>query len=208
MVLKEFAFNYGMRRSYKKHNSIHIHTDQSLFYIKSGIVKLLFVNQRNQLAVDIYKEGEFFGYVDGVCTADKGQLQAVFMEDTELLCLDRETVLLHADMNKDIRIYLIRTIGKLLHDVTERIIKLSILKKRESIYSVLYYLTTKFGKVLNDGKIILKVKLNDTDIKELCNTSREYVNRTLSILKNDGILEKANGYYIFSSKEDLNRLVC
>ncbi|WP_338452285.1 Crp/Fnr family transcriptional regulator [Niallia oryzisoli] len=197
MLLKEFAVNYGKKKSYKKNQSIYINADQSLFYIKSGIVKLLYGNHKNQLAIDIYKDGELFGYVDSMCSFDECQLKAVFIEDTELTFLNSETFLLHAGMNKEIRIVFNRTIEKLLYDATERIINLSILKKRETIFSILHYLTTKFGKVLNNGKILLKVKLNDTDIKKLCNTSREHVNRTLSVLKNDGILEKENGYFIF-----------
>ncbi|WP_394232306.1 Crp/Fnr family transcriptional regulator [Niallia oryzisoli] len=207
MLLKEFAVNYGKKKTFKKNKSFQLNSDQTLFYIKSGIVKLLYGNQKEQLAVDIYKEGEFFGYVDGICASDDCQLKAVFIEDTELICLDNETVLDHSAINTDIRISFIRTVEKLLFDATARIINLSILKKRETIFTILHYLTTKFGKVLTNGKIMLKVKLNDTDLKELCHTSREYVNRTLSSLKEEGILEKENGYFVFSSKEDLKRLI-
>jgi CRP/FNR family transcriptional regulator, polysaccharide utilization system transcription regulator len=208
MLLSTFAVKYGEKKFHKKTNCLTINLSKGLFYIRSGAVKLLYGHTKDQvIAVDIYKEGEFFGYVDHLCFTGISHMKIVFLEDTDLIFLNNETLFYHSSMDNKLRVNIFKTIGKLLQDSIERLVILSVFKKREIIMHILYNLAAKFGSVLNNGKIMLSIKLNDTDIKELCNTSRENVNRTLATLIHDGILERKKGYLIFSSKEDLDRLI-
>jgi CRP/FNR family transcriptional regulator, cyclic AMP receptor protein len=208
MLLKALAIKYGKKVFHKKNNSLNIHLEKGLFYILNGTVKYLYGHTKDQvIAINIYKGGEFFGYVDSVCFTDKCNMELFFLEDTELIFLDNETIQLHSTLDNNLRVDFIKTIRALLQDSIEKFFVLSILKKNEVIVQMLYYLTIKFGKVLNNGKVLVTVKLNDNDLKELCNTSREKVNRTLSVLKKDGILERKNGFLVISSKEELSSLI-
>jgi CRP/FNR family transcriptional regulator len=208
MLLNELVMKYGDKVSYKKNQELNIKMNHGLFYINRGTVKLLFGHTKKQtIALDIYKRGEFFGYIDRLCFTGECHTKTVFLEDAELLFLDNETIHNHSIMDNSLRVHFLKVFGTLLKDSIQRLFILSALKKSEIIMHMLYYLALKFGRVLESGRIMVTIKLNNTDFREICNTTRENVSRTLSNLKRDGILDVQNGHLIFSSKDVLDDLM-
>jgi CRP-like cAMP-binding protein len=208
MLLDELAITKGKKAFLKKNDYLNINMNKGLFYINSGAVKLQYGHTKDQvIAIDIYKKGEFFGYLDCVCFTGECHTKLVFLEDTEIIFLDNETIHNHYIFDNNLRVNFLKIFGKLLHDSIQRIFILSSLKKSEIILHMLYYLAIKFGRILNCGRIMVTIKLNNTDIRELCNTTRENVSRTLANLKKDGILEVENGHLIISNKTVLDDLI-
>lgn len=66
--------------------------------------------------------------------------------------------------------------------------------KKGALYSTLLRLTNTFGIPKEDGSIFIDLSLTNTDIANLCATSRELINRMLNDLKKQGIIQFEKGY--------------
>lgn len=206
MLTKELAEKYGEKAFHKKNTRLKISVNNGLFYICSGFVKLLYEQKKGQvIAIDIYKRNEFFGYFNSENLPGQCKMELIFLEDTELIFIDYQTIHHHSIMDNRLRVDFLRIIKTLLQESLLRFFILSVLKKSEIILHMLYYLASKFGTDLKNGKTLVTVKLTDLDFKELCNTTREKVSRTMASLRKDGIVERKNGHLIISSKEDINK---
>lgn len=64
--------------------------------------------------------------------------------------------------------------------------------KKGALFSTLIRLSNTYGEKVNDGLLIQK-KLTNTELANLCGTSREVVNRLLQQLKKEAIISENNG---------------
>ena len=66
--------------------------------------------------------------------------------------------------------------------------------KKGALYSTLIRLSNTYGKKREDGSIFIQLALTNTDVANLCATSRELINRMLNDLKKLGVIEFDKGY--------------
>ncbi|MEG0261050.1 MAG: Crp/Fnr family transcriptional regulator [Lysinibacillus sp.] len=66
--------------------------------------------------------------------------------------------------------------------------------KKGALFSTLIRLTNTYGKPLDDGSIRIDFSLTNSEIANLCATSREMINRMLNDLKKHAILSFDKGY--------------
>src|SRR5690606_25673111 len=80
--------------------------------------------------------------------------------------------------------------------------------KKGAIYSTLIRLANTFGIPDENQNIVIHFNLTNTDIANLCATTREMVNRELNDLKKKGILTFNNSYITIHDLEYLKQEIC
>lgn len=66
--------------------------------------------------------------------------------------------------------------------------------KKGALYSTLIRLSNTYGKFHSDNKVEIQLALTNTDLANLCATSREMVNRMLTDLRKNKIISMEKGY--------------
>lgn len=66
--------------------------------------------------------------------------------------------------------------------------------KKGALFSTLIRLTNTYGKKVDDAHILIDLQLTNTEIANLCSTSREMINRMLNDLKKQNVISFEKGY--------------
>ena len=77
--------------------------------------------------------------------------------------------------------------------------------KKGALYSTLIRLANTYGKFQSPNEVLIKLALTNTEIANLCATSREVVNRMLSDLRKQHILSIEKGYIMIHDISFLKR---
>jgi CRP/FNR family cyclic AMP-dependent transcriptional regulator len=159
-----------------------------------------------EVVLNTIHPGEVFGeiaLIDGVeRTAD-----AVTMEPTELLILDRKDFLPYLEKHPDISIRLLQLMCKRIRTTSEQLEDFSFLDLRRRIAKRLLYLAnTDYAETDDDGKIVIKI--TQQDLSAMMGTTREAVNKQLRIMIDEGLVEQQRGSITLHSLEQLDDVLC
>jgi len=80
--------------------------------------------------------------------------------------------------------------------------------KKGALYSTLIRLTNTYGKLDENGDIYIDINLTNTDLANLCSTSREMVNRMLNDLKKQGVVSFEKSTIIIHDLDHLKNEIC
>ncbi|MFP3919071.1 Crp/Fnr family transcriptional regulator [Lysinibacillus telephonicus] len=80
--------------------------------------------------------------------------------------------------------------------------------KKGALYSTLIRLSNTYGEVINEKKVFINYSLTNTDIANLCSTSREMINRMLNDLKKQKIISFDKGYITVLDLPYLKNEIC
>ncbi len=83
--------------------------------------------------------------------------------------------------------------------------------KKGMILSNLVRLANSFGKILNNGTILIDINLTHEDLSQLCGMSRERTTKTLSKLKSDNVLDydkKSKKFILLDLDSIKNQINC
>ena len=80
--------------------------------------------------------------------------------------------------------------------------------KKGALYSTLIRLANTYGEQQEDGKLLINHNLTNTDIANLCSTSREMINRMLNELKKQGIISFDKGLITITDLTFLKQAIC
>jgi CRP-like cAMP-binding protein len=156
-----------------------------LYFVKSGKVKVFKTNDDGkEYIISIYKEGDFFGYID-LIKDDKYSESAAAMEASEISLVPKEdfSKLMHA--NKDVASQLIKILADNVTEKEEQLLNLAYNSVRRRVADAILLLNEK----VEDGKISI---LRD-DLARIVGTAKESVIRMLTEFKEDGYIEIKDG---------------
>lgn len=80
--------------------------------------------------------------------------------------------------------------------------------KKGALFSTLIRLSNTYGEPLDDNKVLININLTNTDIANMCSTSREMVNRMLNDLKKEKIITFEKGYITILDLSFLKQEIC
>lgn len=81
--------------------------------------------------------------------------------------------------------------------------------KKGALFSTLIRLANTYGESIGENKVFINFYLTNTELANLCATSREMINRMLNELKKDGIITFDKGYITILDLEFLrNHIGC
>ena len=176
------------------------------FFIKRGSVQITKSNDEGKLFIlYMHLNGDLFGQLDGL----HGSSHSMNAEVTE------DSVICHI-LNKDLEVLMwqhgslavefMKWMG-MMHRMTQTKLRdLMMFGKPGALSSMLIRLANTYGTPRGDAIYITK-KLTNTELADMIGATRESVNRMLSDLKRDEVIEQENSYIIIR-KLDALREIC
>jgi CRP/FNR family transcriptional regulator len=173
-----------------------------LFFLKRGGVQITKSNDEGKLFIlYMHLTGDLFGQLDGL----SGSAHSMNAEVTE------DSVICHI-LNKDLEVLMwqhgslavefMKWMG-MMHRMTQTKLRdLMMFGKSGALCSTLIRLSNTYGTPRGDSTYITK-KLTNSELADMIGATRESVNRMLSDLKKDAILEQENGYLIIHNLQAL-----
>lgn len=111
-----------------------------------------------------------------------------------------------AEANPRIYRHILRAVSVRLRRTNEAGSARSLLPLEGRLARALLGLSERFGNDLPDGRTLIRYKITQTDIGNMCGAARENVNRQFANWKRDDLLSKISGYYCLHNKEEFNRM--
>lgn len=163
----------------------------SVYYIKKGHVKLRrSTDDGRDLLLSILQPNDLLVDIDAWDTTHRFSAQV--MDNAEVGVISRLQLELLMSKSGEFAFRFAMWLS-LMNRITESKLRdLLMLGKQGALASTLVRLTNSFGILQEDG-ILITMKLTNTELAELVGTTRESVNRMLSAMKDDGIVETAPG---------------
>lgn len=185
---------------YKKRESIFDEGDypRYLYFITSGKIKVYKTNDDGkEYIINVYNEGDFFGYADLIKDSNYNE-SAAAMEETKLRLIPKDDfhALLHA--NRDVSSQLIKMLADNVIEKEEQLLKLAYNSVRKRVATAIVELSDKE----NNPQISI---LRD-DLARIVGTAKESVIRMLTEFKEDGYIQIKDGAIIIVEKHKLQNL--
>lgn len=191
---------YLIKEKFKKKQEIFSEGDSSdWFYILvSGKVKLTKISSEGkEIIVELISPTDFFGGL-AVLKGFPYPANAIAMEDSEIIKISKPDMLRILDLFPSIMYEITSNLSMRVKEFHETLRNVALEKVESRIASLLVKLANKLGKEMDDGSIMIDMKLTKQDIAEMVGTTVETSIRTLSRFKKLGLLKERNGKLIIS----------
>lgn len=172
---------------YKKRDLVFEEGDfpRYLFFVKRGKVKVFKTNDDGKdYIINLYKAGEFVGYVD-LIKDSKYTESAAALEETEVSLIPKEDFQALLNGNRNVASKLIKMLANNISEKEEQLLHLAYNSVRKRVADAIIFLSEKEG---NKPISILR-----DDLARIVGTAKESVIRMLTEFKEDGYIEIVDG---------------
>lgn len=163
--------------------------NKRVFLILSGGVELYHASPDNRIAVNVFKEGDFFGDLTFVnhpmSFASEEQAQAVF--ETELCVMTTEDIMRSLEKNPALALALLGLFRERLHQAESKIKDLAISSASTRMLNELVRYVIRRADA-KGGFYEIKEKLTHQLLSEMSGLARETVTKTLGALEGHGFI--------------------
>lgn len=187
-------------KTFKKREMVFEEGDypRYLYFVNSGKVKLFKTNEHGkEYIINIYKQGDFFGYVD-LIKNDQHNESAAALELTEISLIPKEDFIKLMSANRDVSSQLIKMLANNISDHEEQLLHLAYNSVRKRVADAVLFLSDKEGK---DEISILR-----DDLARIVGTAKESVIRMLTEFKHDGYIDIIDGVIHITNRTKLENL--
>jgi CRP-like cAMP-binding protein len=157
-----------------------------------------------ELVLNIINKGGLFGEI-ALLDGEPRTADAVALEETDLLVLDRARFQPFLAANPDIAQRLLGVLCKRLRQTSEHLEDALFLEAPSRLARWLLRLGETFGKPAGDG-MRLDIKLSQQQLGSLIGVSRESVNKSLGEWQRAGVIAIDGGYIMLRDPEALEEL--
>ncbi|MCB9169549.1 MAG: response regulator [Flavobacteriales bacterium] len=176
---------------------------RSIFFIQQGKVRTYRMNKEGkELVTGLYGPGEFIGYMS-VLEGGRAAETAEALEETEVASIPREDLLALLYRDRDVSI---RFIKLLSHDVKEkeaRLLEMAYASVRQRVAQALLRLHERFSSAGDPG---LGVRISREELATIVGTATESLIRTLTDLKQDGLIDVQGREILLRDTKRLEKL--
>ena len=174
----------------------------SLMAVLSGRVKIRTTYfDGKELVLGILGAGQVFGEIallDGLSrTAD-----AVTMEPTELLVLDRRDFLPFLARRPEVCIKLLTVLAERLRGTNQRVEDMQFLLQSPRLAKTLLRLGREYGTETTDG-VVIDLRLSQREWGALVGMTREGLNRQISSWRDEGLIDIRDGLILIRDRRGL-----
>jgi CRP-like cAMP-binding protein/CheY-like chemotaxis protein len=161
-----------------------------LYFIASGKIKTFKSNEwGKEYIMDIYKEGEFFGY--GVLIEDSNHKEtAIAIENSEVMQIPKQEFLDLLHSNNEVAMKFMKLISSNASKAADKLLKLAYDSARKRVAEAIIFVSKKYEI---EGKNELTFTILRENISALCGISPESVSRTLADFKEENLIEARSG---------------
>lgn len=207
--LVEFFRSKGLKQDFRKNDYIirQGETPSGVFYIYHGLVKAYDITKYNEenLLV-IRKQDEIFPLIWAMTGQDRNIIYQA-MAPTTTYQVNRKDLLKFITANKDTIMPFLDMTMEMYRLHSERILTLEYRTVRERIVSFLINMSHRFGKLQENGDILIEAPLRHQDIASSVNATRETTSREISALEKKGLLENHQSLIIIKDVAALEKLI-
>ena len=161
-----------------------------LYFVVSGKIKVFKSNEMGkEFIIDIYKEGDFLGYV-ALLVDNKYRESAMAIENSEVALIPRQDFFQLLHSNHEVSMKFIKLMSSNFSDAEEKLLKLAYDSARKRVAEAIIFVSKKYEI---EGKNDLSFALLRENISALSGISPESVSRNLTDFKKEGLIETCNG---------------
>lgn len=192
-------------RRFAKRDSIYFEGDEplSLYFVASGKVKTFKMNEDGkEYTVGLHGPGEFLGYVP--LLMDTGHdVSATALEDTELHVIPKEDFISLVHRNHDVSMRFIKMLSNNLAEKERQLLELAYNSVRQRVAEALLQLSAKYRK---EGEERFSISISRNDLASMVGTATESLIRTLSDLKDEGMVSMKGSLISIEDEKALKRV--
>jgi DNA-binding response OmpR family regulator len=192
-------------RNIGKKETIYNEGDElrSVFFINKGKVRTFKMNNDGkEFVTGLHSAGDFLGYMsvlEGGRTAESAET----LEECELAVIPREEMLALMYKDRDVSIRFIKMLTRDVKEKEERLLDLAYSSVRQRVAQAILRIRDRYSE--GDGKK-LGVKISREDLATIVGTATESLIRTLSDLKEDGLIEMQGREILIGDERRLEQL--
>lgn len=165
-------------------------TADKLFYIKNGRVKITkATDDGKQLILYMFQSGDMFGQIDSFHTSTH-TFNAEVIEESVIGIIQQKDLEILLWQHGDLAIEFMKWMGQMHRNTQTKFRDLMMFGKPGALCSVLIRLSNTYGKPYgNKDDILITTRLTNTELAEMIGATRESVNRMLSDLKKQNVID-------------------
>ncbi|MCD6068990.1 MAG: transcriptional regulator, Crp/Fnr family [Bacteroidetes bacterium] len=189
-------------RTYKKKDDIYKTGayPKGIYFISKGKVKTYQTNELGkELITELYKEGEFFGYLS-LLQDETYTSSAAALEETEIYMIPKEDFFSLLYKNAEVSRKFIEILSSNLLENEKQLVKLAYNSVRKRVAEALVKLSDKYKK---EGEEKFSMNVSREDLSNIVGTATETVIRTLSDFKEDNLVAITGGTITILNYEKL-----
>ena len=189
--LKELSLQHE-KKTIKKKEDIYAEGSfpKGIYFINKGKVKTYQTNdQGKELITELYKEGEFFGYLS-LLQNEAYTNSAGALEDSEIYLIPKDDFFALMYKNTEVSKKFIEMLSNDLRENEKQLVKLAYNSVRKRVAEALVKLSDKYK---TEGTEKFSMNLSREDLANMVGTATETVIRTLSDFKEEKYIEVAGG---------------
>jgi len=180
-----------------KDNKIFLEGERAkeIYYIKSGAISISQETESGkELTIRICGPDSIIGEGSLFCSLTYHSVTAKVLEPSTLYVLSRKSLELLLVEQPNLMVEYMKWLQTENLKHQSRLRDLVLNGKKGALFSTLIRLSNTYGKPLETGTIFIDLPLTNTEIANLCATSREMINRMLNDLKKHNVLSFEKGY--------------
>tara|TARA_X000001036_G_C20603684_1_gene776065 strand:- start:282 stop:965 length:684 start_codon:yes stop_codon:yes gene_type:complete len=193
--LKEEEFGYIADRMVSKNfengNLIFLEESQgeNLFFVVEGSVKITRLSKDGrEVILAMLNSGDFFGEMS-LLDGEARSANVIALENTEVLTLNRKDFLEVLHNYPQIAIQLLKEMTSRLRKSDRQIVSLSLSDAEKRIALCIIRFADEQGTIRNGQVTVPKIPIQQ-DIANMAGTSRETVSRAMSVLEEEGYIQR------------------
>ncbi|WP_413364996.1 Crp/Fnr family transcriptional regulator [Lysinibacillus sp. 3P01SB] len=197
---------YGLIIKVKKGSHIFREGEraENIFFVEQGAIQISKeTEQGKELTLRICGPHAIMGESAMFCKASYHSTSAKAVESSQLLTLQTDTLELLLSENPPLMLEYIKWLQTESLKHQSRLRDLMLNGKKGALFSTLIRLANTYGEFRSNNEVFIDFALTNTDIANLCATSREMINRMLNDLKNNDILSFEKGYITINNLQFL-----
>lgn len=192
----------SVRQTYKKDNMVLIEEEigSTMFVILRGRVKISRISDEGrEVILSILVDGDFFGEMS-ILDGQTRSANAVTLEDSELMLIQRENFLLILRDYPQVAINLLKELAHRLRRSDEQIKSLSLQNAMGKVASTILRIADDSG-IIKHGQVEISQLPPQQDLANMAGTSRETISRVIKSLGQMGYVKKAGSKLIILDYE-------
>jgi CRP/FNR family transcriptional regulator, cyclic AMP receptor protein len=127
------------------------------------------------------------------------------VKDSELRFIGRADFQAFAEAHPQVYKHLVMLLAQRLRTTNVAIAAASFLTLKGRVARALLDLSQAFGHDIGGGRILIRQKINQSDLAAMAGIARENVSRILNVWKRQSVVSLLAGYYCLESRETLER---
>ncbi len=179
-------------------------TPASLYFVSKGKVKTFKINELGkELITDIYKEGEFLGYIP-LMEDTIYQDTAEALQEAELMVIPKSDFLALLGSDSSVAQTFIKMLSRDVTEKEEKLVSLAYNSLRKRVATGLLQVYDKFKKSPADKP---RLEISREDLAQIVGTATESLIRTLSDFKSEKLIDIRDGKVFIVDEDKLKNML-